>query len=150
MAVLFEHHFQAGWGAMDFNGHMANRAYLDMASDTRMLFFKEYGFAMNDFARLGIGPVVRKDTIEYYREIRLMETVRVELCTAGLSPLGSRMKMRNIFYRENGEKAAVLTSDAGWLNLHERHLMMPPLELRDLLHSLQHSDDYEELEDIRA
>ena len=35
--------FLAGWGAMDFNGHMANWAYLNLAADVRMAFFAEYG-----------------------------------------------------------------------------------------------------------
>ena len=36
---MFEHRFVAGWGDMDFNGHMRNTAYLDRGSDSRMLFF---------------------------------------------------------------------------------------------------------------
>ena len=35
--------FLAGWGAMDFNGHMANTAYLNPAADMRMAFFAEHG-----------------------------------------------------------------------------------------------------------
>jgi len=36
--------FLAGWGAMDFNGHLANTAYLNLAADVRMAFFAEHGF----------------------------------------------------------------------------------------------------------
>lgn len=35
--------FIAGWGTMDFNDHMANTAYLNMAADVRMAFFAERG-----------------------------------------------------------------------------------------------------------
>ena len=33
--------FRAGWGQMDFNAHMANTAYLDLAADTRLVCFAE-------------------------------------------------------------------------------------------------------------
>ena len=36
--------FLAGWGTMDFNGHMGNTAYLNLAADVRMAFFAEHGF----------------------------------------------------------------------------------------------------------
>lgn len=41
--------FLAGWGTMDFNGHMANTAYLDLAADVRMAFFAEHGFPPSEF-----------------------------------------------------------------------------------------------------
>ena len=41
--------FLAGWGTMDFNSHMANTAYLDMAADVRMAFFEEHGFPVAEF-----------------------------------------------------------------------------------------------------
>ena len=36
--------FIAGWGTMDFNSHMANTAYLNLAADVRMAFFADHGF----------------------------------------------------------------------------------------------------------
>ena len=59
--------FLAGWRTMDFNGHLANTAYLDLAADVRMAFFAEHGFPPTEFRRLAIGPVVRKDELEYFR-----------------------------------------------------------------------------------
>ncbi len=135
----------AGWGLMDYNGHMANRAFLDMASDCRMMFFKENGLSMQAFMKLGVGPVVRRDELEYYREIRLMETVLVKLFIAGLSDDASKMRLRNEFYKEDGQLAATVTSFGGWLDLRERKLVVPPQQIRDLLAGLKHSDDYEKL-----
>ena len=53
--------FIAGWGTMDFNGHMANTAYLNLAADVRMAFFAEHGFPPSEFRRLALGPVIRKE-----------------------------------------------------------------------------------------
>ena len=96
---MFEKRMLATWGDMDFNGHMRNTAFLDKSADIRLMFFAEHGLPIEHFVRLGIGPVVRKDDIEYFREIRLLEEMRVTLATAGLSEDGARFVMRNEFWR---------------------------------------------------
>jgi acyl-CoA thioester hydrolase len=150
MSKPFETTFRAGWGMMDFNAHMANRAYLDMAADTRMMFFESVGFSMREFEKHAIGPVVNRDELEYFKEIRLLEPVRVELLLAGLALDGSRMRMRNVFYRPDGKEAARLTSSAGWLDLRARKLTVPPTALYEALASLPHTDDYEDLPAIKT
>ncbi|MFD0739551.1 thioesterase family protein, partial [Lysobacter koreensis] len=82
---MFEKRLIAGWGDMDFNSHMRNTAFLDKSADVRMMFFAEHGFPTHEFARRQIGPVVRKDEIEYFKEIRLLEEFRVTLAIAGLA-----------------------------------------------------------------
>ena len=56
---------------MDFNAHMRNTAYLDLSADVRMMYFAEHGFSMREFETLKIGPVILKDEIEYFRELKL-------------------------------------------------------------------------------
>src|SRR3712207_5226436 len=96
---MFEKHLIAGWGDMDFNAHMRNTAFLDKSADVRMLFFAENGFPMAEFMRRKLGPVVMKDELEYFKEIRLLEELRVTLAIAGLADDGSRFLMRNEFWR---------------------------------------------------
>ncbi|HEY4231530.1 MAG TPA: thioesterase family protein [Thermoanaerobaculia bacterium] len=50
-AAAYAKPFRAGWGTMDFNGHMANTAHLDLAADLRMAFFSERGFPPAEFRR---------------------------------------------------------------------------------------------------
>jgi len=68
--------FIAGWGTMDFNSHMANTAYLNLAADVRMAFFADHGFPPSEFRRLAIGPVIRKDELEYFREVGLLRSCK--------------------------------------------------------------------------
>ena len=58
-AGRYSKEFLAGWGAMDFNGHMANSAYLNLAADARMAVVAEHGFAPREVRRRGLGPVLR-------------------------------------------------------------------------------------------
>ena len=135
----------AGWGDMDFNSHMANRAYLDHAADVRMMYFAEKGFSASELMRLKIGPVVMKDEIEYFREVHLLQEIRVGLATAGLSPDGSRYILRNEFSHADGQRCAVVTTTGGWLDLTARKLTAPPDPLRAALESLTRIEGFREL-----
>ncbi|HZN04369.1 MAG TPA: thioesterase family protein, partial [Candidatus Polarisedimenticolia bacterium] len=92
---MFEKRLVAGWGDMDFNSHMRNTAFLDKSADVRMMFFSENGFPMEEFLRRRIGPVIRRDELEYFKEVRLLEELRVTLVMAGLAEDGSRFLIRN-------------------------------------------------------
>ncbi len=142
MATRFERTFHAGWGLMDSNGHLRNTAYLDLGADVRMMFFAEHGFPMQEFARLRIGPVVRRDELEYFREVRLLENVTVDVEIAGLAPDGSRFAIRNSIRRADGVLAARVTSHGGWLDLAQRKLVAPPDALRAALDAMPKSSDY--------
>jgi acyl-CoA thioester hydrolase len=142
---MFEKNLFAGWGDMDFNSHMRNTAFLDKSADVRMMFFSENGFPSKEFFRRKLGPVVMKDEIEYFREIRLLEQIRVTLAIAGLSEDGSRFLMRNDFWRGDGKLAARITSTGGWLNLSNRKLVMPPETLLEALRSLPQTGDFQVL-----
>ena len=141
---MFEAMLVAGWGDMDYNAHMRNTAYLDKSADVRMMYFAANGFAMSEFARLRIGPVVKMDVVKYFREIHLLDGIRVTLTMAGLSDDASRMILRNEFYRK-GTLAASVTSTVGWLDLQERKLVAPPPALAALLRDLERADDFTQI-----
>lgn len=142
---MFEKVLFAGWGDMDFNAHMRNTAYLDKSSDVRMLFFAEHGFPMAEFVRLRIGPVVKRDEVDYLREIGLLETFRVRLALAGQSEDGSRFLLRNDFLKEDGRPAARVTSLGGWLDLAARRLTAPPPALLEAMRALPRTEDFQDL-----
>ena len=121
--------FLAGWGTMDFNGHMGNTAYLNLAADVRMAFFADHGFPPGEFRKLAIGPVVKKEEIEYFREIALHETVTVTYAVLAMSADGARFTIENEIWSANGERAAIVRSTGGWLDLRARKLIAPPPEL---------------------
>ena len=142
---MFEKRLVAGWGDMDFNSHMRNTAFLDKSADVRMMFFSENSFSMDEFIRRQIGPVIRKDELEYFKEICLLEELRVTLAIAGLAEDGSRFLMRNEFWRADETLAARVTSAGGWLDLAVRKLVAPPQGLLAALRALPHTQDFQRL-----
>jgi len=125
--------FLVGWRMMDFNGHLANTAYLDLAADVRVAFFAEHGFSPAEFRRIALGPVVRKDEVEYFKEINLHETVTVTYAALAMSPDAARFKLENEIFNAAGERAAVVRSTGGWLDLRARKLVLPPPPLADAM-----------------
>jgi acyl-CoA thioester hydrolase len=136
----------AGWGDMDANAHMANVAYMNKCVDSRMSFFTQNGFPATEFARRRIGPVVRRDEIDYYREVALLEPITVTLALGGCAPDGSRFRLVNEVVRADGKVAARVRTEGGWLDLEARKLIAPPPEILTALQRLTRSDDFEELQ----
>jgi acyl-CoA thioester hydrolase len=130
---------------VDFNAHMKNTAYLDIAADTRMFYFASKGFPMREFERLKIGPVVLRESIVYRRELRLLEMLEVMLECSGMSNDGARFNLRNTFFRPDGKVAAVVTSEAAWLDTVNRSLAVPPELLCTAIGQLARTDGFREL-----
>ena len=137
--------FLAGWGTMDSNGHLANTAYLDLAADARVAFFADHGFPPTEFRRLAVGPVIRRDEVEYFREINLHDTVTVTFAMLALSLDGARFTLENEIWPAADRHAATVRSTGGWLDLRTRRLVAPPAALREALMQVPRSREFAEL-----
>jgi acyl-CoA thioester hydrolase len=144
--LIFERPFHVSWAHLDANGHMANTAYLDIVVDLRFMYFTERGFPPEEFARLRLGPVVRRDEVDYHRELRLLQAIKVNILLAGISEDASRFRIRNEIRRDDGELAARVSSLGGWFDLAARKLVAPPEKLARALRSLERTDDFQGLE----
>lgn len=127
---------------MDFNSHMKNTAYLDKAADVRQMFLMENGFPVEEFSRLRIGPVVKKDEVEYFKEVGLQQKITVTYELAGHAPDGSRFLLRHEIFRLDGQLSARVTSAGGWLDLAARKLIAPPPALLAAMNSLEKTSDF--------
>ena len=146
MTAKYTKEFLAGWGQMDANGHLANTGYFDLAADVRLSFLDEHGFPPAEFRKLALGPVVKKEEIEYFREFGLHEKVTVTYAVKALAKDGSRYVIVNEFWNSSGERAAVLRSTGGWLDLRARKLVAPPTALLAIYEQfLPKTDDFEEI-----
>lgn len=145
MTVVFEHTFRVGWADVDFNGHMRNAAYLDRASDTRMLYFGSIGLGTRELIKLRIGPVIKEDRIEYFRELMMIEEFKGTHQVAGLAPDCSRYRLRNEFWKLDGQLACRITSTGGYIDLDKRKLTAPPAHVQEVLRAIARTEDFEEL-----
>jgi acyl-CoA thioester hydrolase len=110
-----------------------------------MGFFKQHGFPVTEFAKRRIGPVVRRDELEYHREIGLLEPITVTLALAGMADDGSRFRFVNEILKPDDKLAARIRSEGGWMDLAARKLVAPPDDLREALAAMPQTADFERL-----
>ncbi|MEP7149631.1 MAG: thioesterase family protein [Acidobacteriota bacterium] len=145
MSEIFEKKFHVGWRDVDPNGHVANMVYLEYAVDTRIAFFASWGFPPLSFLKHGFGPVIKNDFVEYFREVMMLDEIRVTLVNGGHSEDVSRFRVINNIYKADGELAAKVTTIGGWLGLKERKLILPPDEIKNAWLALPRTEDFEDL-----
>jgi acyl-CoA thioester hydrolase len=124
---------------------MANTAYLDLAADVRMAFFADHGFPPSELRKIAIGPVMRKDEVEYFREVGLHETVTVTYALLAMSADGARFTIENEIWSASGERAATVRSTGGWLDLRARKLVAPPPALLEIFAKAPRAPGFVEL-----
>ena len=142
MTDVFSCEYQSQWADMDFNQHMANSAYLDYASNTRMMFLESQGVTVSSLMERQIGPVTIEDTITYRREIRMLETFTVDYRVVGHRPDYRRARIRNVLSTDAGPCATVETTVV-WVDLAERRPIRPPADICAAFAALARTDDYE-------
>lgn len=143
--TIFEKRFVVGWRDVDPNGHVANMVYLQYAVDARIAMFAANGFPPANFLRQGFGPVIKTDFVEYFREVMMLEDIRVTVENGGHSEDFSRFRVINNIYKSDGELAARVSTIGGWLSMSQRKLIEPPDELKKAWANLTRTDDFEGL-----
>ena len=135
--------FHTKWADFDANKHMRHTAYNDYAAECRIRFFNDNGFPIDQFENENFGPVLFKEETNFYREIKLGESISIELFLEGMSAKGERFKMFHKIFKEDGTLAAEIKIYAAWLDLIKRKLTNPPVGLIDTLNSLERTENFE-------
>jgi acyl-CoA thioester hydrolase len=141
--------FTVRWSDCDANGHMRNTAYSEYSTEVRIAWLAEHGFTWERFLQSKLGPVLLHENIDYLREVRLGETVEVELSVLGLSPDGARFKFEHDIWLPSRKKAARVIIAGGWMDLELRKLRLPPDDLARVLQEAPRAEGFEELKPVR-
>jgi len=119
---MYTKDFEIRWSDMDANGHMANAAYINFMSHTRMAFLMELGFNQRALAENNIGPVVFHEHVHYFKEAFLGKPVKVSLELMGLSEDGKFFEFHHNFYDSKGKNFAHCEIMGAWIDLGTRSL----------------------------
>jgi acyl-CoA thioester hydrolase len=141
--------YEVRWTDIDANRHVRYSAYIDAAAEMRYRFFKEHDLPPEAFDRLGVGPVYTSLTANFYREVRLGETLTITYQLSGLSPMGVRWKVQHNFLKANGKKAVSISLEGTILNLATREPSMPTPEIMRVFQLVPRSPTFEELSESR-
>ncbi len=148
---MYTKEFEVRWSDIDANRHLANTAYINFMSHTRMAFLMENGFGQKQLAERNIGPVVFYEHVYYFKEVFAGKPIKVTLQLQGLSEDGMYFEFLHNFYDHKGKNFARCEMMGAWIDLEKRKLTSLPKELYENLDKLGHTEDFKVLtrEDTR-
>jgi acyl-CoA thioester hydrolase len=123
---MYKKQFEIRWSDMDANRHLANSAYVNFMSHTRVAFFEDHGFSLNNLVKFYISPVIFHEHIYYFKEAFLGTPIMVSLEVSGLSEDGMFFKMVHNIYDDKGKNLAHCDILGAWINLKTRKLTSLP------------------------
>lgn len=122
--------FEVRWSDLDGNMHLANSAYVNFMSHTRMSFLMEHQISLTELKQQQLGPVAFSEQIFYFKEVFAGSKVRVSLELQGLSEDGMFFQFLHNFYDTTGRNLARCTMFGGWIDTLTRKLVgLPPVYL---------------------
>ncbi|WP_405400461.1 acyl-CoA thioesterase [Maribacter sp. Asnod2-G09] len=119
---MYTKDFEVRWSDIDANRHLANSAYVNLMSHTRMAFLMEQGFDQKTMVTYKIGPVAFYEHMYYFKEAFLGNQVKVSLKIMGLSEDGKFFEFHHNFYNGKGENIARCEMMGSWISLETRKL----------------------------
>tara|TARA_R110002049_G_scaffold11079_2_gene53157 strand:- start:97 stop:576 length:480 start_codon:yes stop_codon:yes gene_type:complete len=142
---MYKKQFEIRWSDVDANGHLANSAYTNFMSHTRMAFFLEFGFAMTEMKKENVGPVVFYEHMYYFKESFIGTPVTVTMEVSGLSDDGMLFMFEHNFYNHKGENLAYCEMQGGWIDLKARKLTALPEPLLELANKFPKAESFKVL-----
>jgi acyl-CoA thioester hydrolase len=97
----------------------------------------------------GIGPVLFREEARFLKELRLGDTVRMDLQLAAAAEDGRKWRMRHRLFRGE-DLAATVEVDGAWLDLKARKIVVPPSDLIRAVAGLSHTEDFVTLPSART
>ncbi len=137
--------FEPIWADMDPNRHMRHTAYNDYAAQVRVAFLQEFGYGLEEMEKLKLGPVLFKEETAFLSEVRLGDTIKVDLQISGLSSEGRRWNMVHHIYKNEHKLSAIVKVEGAWIDMEKRKLKIPPDNMFEKFNSLPKTSEYKEI-----
>lgn len=149
--MMYKKEFEIRWSDVDANRHLANSAYVNFMSHTRVTFFETHGFSLSNLVKFDVSPVIFYEHIYYFKEAFLGTPITVSLEVSGFSEDGMFFKIEHNFYNHKGEHLASCEILGAWINLKTRALTALPKHLLGEMETFPKSKDFKILtkEDTR-
>lgn len=126
---VFKQKFDVRWSDLDANRHLANSAYINFTSHTRMSYLIGHGFGYKEMVKLNIGPVIFHEHLHYFKEVLPGSTVYVTLELKGLSKDGMFFEFEHNIYDEKGTHHLYAEIMGAFIDLTSRKLTTIPEEM---------------------
>lgn len=142
----FTKEVQVRWSDLDPNVHLRHSVYYDWGAFCRIAFLGEQQLTAEVMQRLQIGPILFREECVFRREIRLGDSVTIDLQLVKAKKDYSRWTIRHTIVKNTDAVAAILTVDGAWLDVVKRKLATPPKEVDDVFSAMPRAEDFQWLD----
>ncbi len=133
---------QIRWSDIDANFHVRHSVYYDWGASCRLEFLGKHGLSTLVMQQLHFGPILFREECIFRREIRLGDTVTVNLELMGSRRDYSRWTIRHMIMKDPDTVSAILTVDGAWLDTSIRKLAAPPHEVAQVFSQMPVPADF--------
>ena len=140
--MIYERKIEIRWADCDINRHVRHSAYYDYGAHARVRFIADAGFDEYKLSTLQLGPVIFNEQCHFIREIRMNDTIRVNMLLDEMNDDGSKWKIHHEIFNQKDEKVAHITLSGAWMDTSKRKLTIPPKPLASSFALLERGDDY--------
>lgn len=117
------------WADLDPNFHLRHSVYYDFGATARIEFLAQNGITVAFMQQHHFGPVIFREECVFKKEIRLSDTITIDLTLKQSNPDFSRWTMQHTIYKNTDTVSAILTIDGAWMDTIKRKLTLPPAEV---------------------
>lgn len=113
------------WSDLDPNFHLRHSVYYDYGAYVRVCFLEENGLTTSLMAKNHMGPILFREEARFRREIRLGDSLTIDLQLVKAREDNSRWTIQHNIYLNSDIVAAIITVDGAWMNTLHRKLTTP-------------------------
>jgi acyl-CoA thioester hydrolase len=143
--MAYKKSFTVRWSEIDPNMHLTSAAYVKYITDTRMNFFEDNGFGLEEMRKFMLGPIVLSEKSYYFKEVHPGEHIEITMANAGISENGGIMRLEQRIYNAKGENCFLAYTLMAFIDVVARKMTAPPEILREILESLPKSERFKVL-----
>jgi acyl-CoA thioester hydrolase len=133
---------QIRWSDLDPNFHLRHSVYYDWGALSRIDFLESRGLTTAVMQRLHFGPIIFREECIFKKEIKRGDIVTISCDAIKARKDYSRWSIRHEIMKNGDTLCAILTLDGAWMNIIERKLAAPPLEVKNAFDDMPRSKDF--------
>lgn len=139
----FNRVIQIRWSDLDPNFHLRHSVYYDWGAFCRVEFLNGYGLTPDVMQRLHFGPILFREECVFRKEIRLGDEIKIDLRLTRSRKDFSRWSIQHKILKNEQTLCAVLSVDGAWMNIIERKLASPPVEVYNVFDKMPKGENFE-------
>lgn len=138
----FEKIIHVRWSDTDPNRHVRHSAYYDYGAYARIRYIADAGYNTSKLEAAHIGPILFEERCNFIREIKLEDTVKINVLKGEMAPDGSRWVLHHELFNQHDVKVAHITVKGAWMDILKRKLTTPPADLAAAFEDLPEGSEY--------